>query len=74
MPTLGPRRNTAPGRDSPSLLVIFAVSLMKPRRVAPKRSMAWILRERRVYGEEWNSWAGFFCWRERLFWSLVSQP
>lgn len=40
MPTLAPRRKTAPGNDSPASFLTSALSLMKPILVGPKRSMA----------------------------------
>jgi hypothetical protein len=54
MPTLAPRKKTAPGRDSLSELVMVAASFMKPRR-SPKRSIAWMWMARRTYGDLWNS-------------------
>lgn len=40
MPTLGPRRNIEPGRDSPSEFVTVAVNFIKPMR-EPQRSTDW---------------------------------
>jgi hypothetical protein len=47
MPTLAPRKKTAPGRDFSSELVMVAASFMKPRE-SRKRSIAWIWMARRT--------------------------
>lgn len=73
MPTLAPRRKTAPGRDSPSLFLMSAVSLMKPIFLEPKRSMDWTVIDFRLYGDLWNGWALLEdCW-EKFSWRICSQ-
>lgn len=61
MPTLPPRRNTLPGKVSPWLFDTSAFNLMKPSRLPPKRSTAWMSILRSTYGSLWNSCEGCSC-------------
>jgi hypothetical protein len=48
MPTEGPRRKTLPGRDSASVLVIWAVSFRKRSLDDLARSKDWMVSDFRV--------------------------
>lgn len=67
MPTLAPRRKTAPGNDSPESFLTSASSLINPILVGPQRSMDWIVRERRVKGVLWNGCLALLPCKERFF-------
>lgn len=61
MPTLPPRRNTLPGRDSPWLFDTSALSFTNPNRPPPNRSIDWMSICRRTNGSLWNSCCGCCC-------------